>query len=113
MNFYIGNTVSDIDLNDINVEFRDDLLEYIYNLKGRTELNVESLIKIDPYSDVIISNDEVSIIVEICDYLVKTLLFKDYDDQDEAMEAMEALMQLRELGKLAIEKEMGLISIGD
>lgn len=110
MNFYISDTVSNIDLDAANVEFSDDLLEYIYNLKSKISFNVEKLIGIDPYSDVVISEDGVRIIVDICDYLIGTLLFENYDNHDEAMAV---LGQLRELGKLAIANGMGLISIGD
>lgn len=36
MNFYIGNSVKDINLNNKNIEFSDELIEYILQFKGQS-----------------------------------------------------------------------------
>ena len=48
MNFYIGNSVKDINLNNKNIEFSDELIEYIYNSRDKVLFDMSKLYDIDP-----------------------------------------------------------------
>ena len=34
MNFYIGNSIDEIDEQDVNIEFSDELIDFIYMMSG-------------------------------------------------------------------------------
>ena len=38
MNFYIGNSIGKIDKQDVNVEFSDKLINFIYKLRGKGKI---------------------------------------------------------------------------
>ena len=82
MNFYLGESLEDIKYNK-DVEFSDELIEYIYNIRNQSSIDMSKLYNIDPYSDVIIHRDDLPQIVEICKYLIETSLIDNYEDIDE------------------------------
>ena len=51
MNFYIGNSIDEIDEQDVNVEFSDELIDFIYKMSGRVSFDMSKLYKINPYDD--------------------------------------------------------------
>ncbi|KHD36725.1 hypothetical protein NL50_09385 [Clostridium acetobutylicum] len=110
MNFYLGNSISNIKISDKNVEFCDELIDYIYDIRIDASQDLSELYNIDPYSDVEISISKVEKIVSICKYLLESNLLSNYDDYDEA------ILQIRDLidiGKEAVKERVGIISIGD
>ena len=48
MNFYIGNSIDEIDEQDVNIEFSDELIDFIYKMSGRVSFDMSKLYKIDP-----------------------------------------------------------------
>ena len=52
MNFYIGNSIDEIDEQDVNVEFCDELIDFIYKMSGQVSFDMSKLYQIDPYDDV-------------------------------------------------------------
>ena len=58
MNFYIGNSIDEIDEQDVNIEFSDELIEFIYKMSGRVSFDMSKLYKIDPYDDVEVSKND-------------------------------------------------------
>ena len=40
MNFYIGNSIEDIDEQDLNVEFSDELIDFIYKLSKQVSFDM-------------------------------------------------------------------------
>ena len=110
MNFYIGNSINQIDVEDSNVEFSDELMDYIYNMSKQSKFDVSVLTNIDPYGDTEISSRDVSKIVECCELILNTSMFQDCSD---VHGLNEALSNLLEISKRAIELNTGLVSIGD
>lgn len=110
MNFYVGSSINDLDLNDENIEFSDELIEYIYQNKTKLNFDVSSLSQIDPYADVLINNDEVENILIVCNNLLKADVLKKYEDIDEAKDSLTGLTYLC---RLALSNNLSLISIGD
>lgn len=56
--FYIGNSIEEIDEQDINVEFSDELINFIYKLRGQASFDMSKLYEIDPYDDVVVSKND-------------------------------------------------------
>ena len=52
MNVYIGNSIDEINEQDVNVEFCDELIDFIYKMSGKVYFDMSKLYQIDPYDDV-------------------------------------------------------------
>ncbi len=110
MNFYIGKSIDEINEQDVNVEFSDELIDFIYKMSGRVSFDMSKLYKIDPYDDVEVSKSDLPQIAEICKYILDSSLLKDYEEPDEGRQMLQDLL---EIIKTAITRELGLVSIGD
>ena len=110
MNFYIGNSIDEINEWDINIEFSDELINFIYKLSKQVSFDMSKLYEVDPYDDVEIPENEVSQIIEICNYIMDTSLLQSYREAEEGKQMLHSLV---EIAQKAMERGMGLISIGD
>lgn len=108
MNFYIGNSIDEIDKQDVNVEFSDELIDFIYKISGRVSFDMSKLYKIDPYDDVEVSKNDLPQIVEICKYILDSALLQDYEEPDEGRKMLQDLLKII---KKATARELGLVSI--
>ena len=110
MNFYIGNSIDNVELSDFNVEFNDELINFIYKLRDKSSSDMGKLYEIDPYDDIEIPNKDVFEIIKICRCILDLSLLKDYEEYDEGNQMLKELLEIAEC---AIKKGKGLISIGD
>ena len=110
MNFYIGNSIGKIDKQDVNVEFSDKLIDFIYKLRGQVSFDMSKLYEIDPYDDVEVSENDLSQIIEICNYILDASLLQNYEELEEGNQMLQDLV---EIAQKAISRGVGLISIGD
>lgn len=110
MNFYIGNSLDEIKFDDYNIEFSDDLLQYMYNHRKQISANSNVLFEVDPYSDTLLEYENVKEINNICSLCIETGIIKGYNDYDEGIEMINDLLQIT---KLALLNKKGLIIIGD
>ena len=109
MNFYIGNSIDEIDEQDVNVEFSDELIDFIYKMSGRVFFDMSKLYKIDP-DDVEVSKNDLPQIVEICKSILDSALLQDYEEPDEGRQMLQDLL---EIIQKAMTRDCGLVSIGD
>lgn len=110
MNFYIGNSINEIDEQDVNIEFSDELLDFVYKLSKQDSFDMSKLYEIDPYADVEISKSDLSEIIEIYNYILHTSLIQNYEEPDEGNQMLKNLVQI---AQEAQSRNLGLISIGD
>ena len=110
MNIYIGNSVNEIDLQDVNVEFGDELLDFIYKLRKQVPLDTSILCGINPYDDIEVSKNDLPSIIEVCNYILDASLLQNYEESEEGNQS---LRDFAEIAKEAMSKDMGLISMGD
>lgn len=110
MNFYIGNLINEIDLKSDNAELSDELVDYIYKHDKQNSYDLSKLYEIDPYDDVEIPEKDLPQIINICKYIIDTALLEGYEEQEEGTEMLRNLI---EIAQAAIQKNMGLVSIGD
>lgn len=110
MNFYIGNSIDEIDEQDVNVEFSDELIDFIYKMSRQVSFDMSKLYEIDPYDDVEVSKNDLFQIVEICNYILDKSLLQSYEEPDEGREMVQDLL---EIIQKAMTRDMGLVSIGD
>ncbi|MDE7333388.1 MAG: hypothetical protein K2O16_14380 [Lachnospiraceae bacterium] len=110
MNFYIGNPINEIDEQDGNVEFSDELIGFIYKLSEQVPLDMSKLYGINPYNDVEVSKYDLSQIIEICKYILDASLLQDYKESDDGNQMLQDLV---EIAQKAIARDLGLVSIGD
>ena len=110
MNFYIGNSIDEIDEQDVSVEFSDELIDFIYKMSGHVSFDMSKLYKIDPYDDVEVSKNDLPQIVEICKSILDSALLQDYEEPDEGRQMLQDLL---EIIKKATTRELGLVSIGE
>lgn len=110
MNFYIGNSVKDINLNNKNIEFSDELIGYIYNLRDKVLFDMSKLYDIDPYDDVVISADDIQLIINTCKSILTSKILEDAREL-EIWTIM--LNELINMAQQALSMETGIVSIGD
>ena len=110
MNFYIGNNIGEIKFDDYNIEFSDDLLQYIYNQRKQISADLSVLFEIDPYSDTFLEYENVKALSDICSLIIEADIIKGYDDYEEGVEMLEDLLQIADL---AVLNKNGLVIIGD
>ena len=110
MNFYIGNSIDEIDEQDVSVEFSDELIDFIYKMSGQVSFDMSKLYKIDPYDDVEVSKNDLPQIVEICKSILDSALLQDYEEPDEGRQMLQDLL---EIIQKAMTRDCGLVSIGD
>lgn len=110
MNFYIGNSADEVKEQDCNVEFSDELIDFIYKLNEKVSFDMQRLCEINPYDDVEISKNDVKQIISICEHILDNKLLYDYDEPNKGNQM---LKDLAELAQKALLKGLGLISVGD
>lgn len=110
MNFYMGNSIDEIDDQDVNVEFSDELIDFIYKMSGQLSFDVRKLYQINPYDDVEVSKSDLLQIIEICKGILDTTLLQNYEEPDEGRKMLQDLM---EISSKAVSRDLGLVSIGD
>lgn len=110
MNFYIGNSIDGIDEQDVNVEFSDELIDFVYRLSKRESFDMSKLYEINPYVDVEVSKDDLSEIIEICNYIKDKSLLHTYKEPEEGNQMLGDLVDIAQKAQL---RNLGLISIGD
>jgi hypothetical protein len=110
MNFYIGNSIEEINEQDYNIEFSDDLINYIYQIRNNVSCDMSKLYQINPYSDVEVSQNDLPQIIAICKYILDTEMLKNYDESNEGTHMVEDLL---DIAQNALSRNLRLISIGD
>lgn len=110
MNFYIGNSINEIDEQDINIEFSDELIDFIYKLSKQEPFDMSKLYEINPYVDVKVSKNDLYQIIEVCNYILDTSLLQTYEEPDEGNQMLKNLV---EIAQKAQSRDLGLVSIGD
>lgn len=110
MNFYIGDSIEELDIEDENIEFNDDLYQFIYESRNQLESKMQVLFEFDQFSDVLIPLFKVKALESACQSLLDSNLLEKYDDHEEAKGT---IMDLINLCKEACNMNVGLISIGD
>lgn len=106
MNFYIGNSKNDVDEQDTNVEFSDELIDFIYKLRKKVSFDMSKLYEINPYDDVEISSNDLYRIIEICNYILDASLLQNYE---EPSEGNQMLLDLIEISQKAMTRGLGLV----
>lgn len=110
MNFYLGDSIEELDIEEKNIELDDDLFQFIYNSRNKLENKLQALFEIDQYTDVLIPLSKVEDLKKACTSLLDTNILTDYEDYEEAKVT---IMDLIELCNKACTLNIGLISIGD
>ncbi len=110
MNFYIGNSIDEINEQDVNVEFCDELIDFIYKMSRQVSFDMSKLYQIDPYNDIEVSKNDLSKIAEICKYILDSTLLQNYEKPDEGRKMLQDLL---EIIPKAMSRDLGLVSIGD
>ena len=110
MNFYIGSSINEIDVKDYNVEFSDELVDFIYKIRKNSLFDMSELTGIDSYRDTAIPKEDLPKIIEICKYIIKMSLLEGYEEQDEGNEMLHNLLKITQE---ALQKDSGLVVIGE
>lgn len=108
MNFYISNSIEQLDINEKNVELNDDMVEYLYSIK--MIIPFTAFFKLDPYSDTIIEKEDIKDIILMCEYVINEQILNDY------VGSKELIVVIREFNDLccnAIKQCKKIVVIGD
>lgn len=102
--------MDEINEQDVNVEFSDELIDFICKLSKQEPFDMSKLYEINPYVNVEISKNDLSQIIEVCKYILDTSLLQTYEEPDEGNQMLRDLV---EIAQKARSKDFGLVSIGD
>ncbi|NLP14934.1 MAG: hypothetical protein GX383_10790 [Clostridium sp.] len=108
MNFYIGNSIETLNKNDKNVELDDEMVEYLYSIKEL--IPYVAFFTIDPYSDLVVEEEDISDIIMMCKYVIKEQILNAYDESEELILVIN---ELNDLCHNALKKGEKIIVIGD
>lgn len=111
MNFYIGNTIDEILIDDYNVELSDDYIDLLYKLLKTQGISNFILFSIDPYDDVVIPHDILFQFISECEFINNILEF--WLDNERKVEIIEIVENIIKISKNAVAQKRGLVSIGD
>ena len=110
INFYIGSSISDLDVRDNNVEFDDELLDFICEKSRELFFCADEICRLNPYADTELSLIDLPQIVSTCYYLLDNAIFENHPNLAE-WNCM--VRDLIEIAEKAMIKGSGLICIGD
>lgn len=108
MNFYIGNSIEQLNVNEKNVELDDEMMEYLYSIKEI--IPFVAFFTIDPYSDTVVEKEDISDIISMCEYVLKEQVLNDYDESEEMILT---ISELNDLCHNALKQSEKIIIIGD
>ena len=100
MNFYIGNSINSLDVTQDNVEFSDELLDFICKKGKQLSYDMGKMYEIDPYDDLEISSTDLPLLIESCSRFLHNSILQDYSDPDEGIQTMEEFIQIAQQGKM-------------
>lgn len=108
MNFYINDSIENLEPNDENVELDDNMIDYIYSIKYKLPNNF--FFTIDQYSDTLIDSVEINQILVMCKYIINNEIYENYED---SLDLNETIINLYNLCAIAIKKNKKMVIIGD
>ena len=97
-------------MNNENIEFSDELIGYIYSSRDEVLFDMSKLYDIDLYDDVVISRDDIQLIINTCKSILVSTILKDARES-EIWTIM--LNELINMAQQALSMETGIVSIGD
>jgi hypothetical protein len=110
INFYIGRSISDLDVRDNNVELNDELLDFICKKSKELSFRADEICGLNPYADTEIPLTDLPQIVNTCHYLLNNAIFENHPNSGEWSCMVRDLIEIAE--RATIEGS-GLICIGD
>lgn len=108
MNFYVGNSFEQLNVNEINVELDDEMVEYLYSIKEK--IPYVMFFSLDPYSDTVVEKEDISDIILMCEYVLKEQVLNDYSERDHLTFSIK---ELNDLCCKAIKQCKKILVIGD
>ena len=63
-------------MNNENIEFSDELIGYIYSSRDEVLFDMSKLYDIDPYDDVVISRDDIQLIISACNSILTSTILE-------------------------------------
>ncbi|MDR0949639.1 MAG: hypothetical protein LBM69_09015 [Lachnospiraceae bacterium] len=108
MNFYLGYSIEQIDMNDRNVELNDEMIEYLYSLEKM--ISFKSFFTIDLYTDTVLKEKDLIDIISMCRSLMDEHVLNDYYEKEALIST---IGELSDLCCEAIKQCKKVIVIGD
>ena len=97
-------------MNNENIEFSDELIGYIYSSRDEVLFDMSKLYDIDLYDDVVISRDDIQLIISACNSILTSTILEGTREL-EVWTAM--LNNLIIMAQQALSMETGRVSTGD
>ena len=95
-------------MNNENIEFSDELIGYIYSSRDEVLFDMSKLYDIDLYDDVVISRDDIQLIISACNSILTIL------EGTRELEVWTAMLNnLINMAQQALSMETGRVLIGD
>lgn len=105
MDFYLGNNMEELNINDNCVNLSDELLEYLSVNARKISADLTVLFSIDPYHDEVVYTNEIYKLFYLCEDLEKINLPNS--------EFRNSIVALKKMAEIAIKTNRNIISLGD
>lgn len=117
IDFYLENFADEYDEKIEGADLSEELQEFLYKNKERFCDEIEVLLKLDPYGDVILKEDEIKKIYSLGDTVLRfnKEIFKEYDNsvKDEEEKASSFFIEIKKICEKALSENRTIIAIGD
>lgn len=115
--FYLKNFADEYDEKIKGVDLSEELQEFLYKNKERLCDEIEILLKLDPYDDAILNENEIKKIYSLSDVILKLNedILKEYDNQmtEEDEEASSFFIEIKKICATALSENRKIIAVGD
>lgn len=117
IDFYLKNFDDEYDKNEKSADLSEELQEFLYKNKKRFCDEIEALLKLDPYGDKILNEDEIKKICSLSDTILRFNqdILKEYDIKvkEEEEEASLFFIEIKSICEKALSKNRKIIAVGD
>lgn len=118
--FYLENFASEYDEETKGADLSEELQEFLYKNKERFCDEIEVLLKLDPYGDVILKEDEIKKIHNLCDTILRLNqdILEEYDNKmkeedEEEAETSSFFIEIKKICEKALSENRKIIAVGD
>jgi hypothetical protein len=117
IDFYLENFAYEYDEKIEGADLREELQKFLYKNKERFCDEIEVLLKLDPYGDVILKEDEIKKICSLGDTVLRfnQEMLKEYDNsvKEEEEKASSFFIEIKKICEKALSENRTIIAIGD
>ncbi len=94
LDFYIADSMKQLDLNAGTMYISEELMEYLYQNRDEIDLDMQYLFNIDPYGDTLLDIPDIQRMNNILQGIYMGKILDGFEEADEAKQSLNKIMAL-------------------